>query len=168
MSYLAQEAIAQDRRSPQAWAIMGNCFSLQKVYPTALPCCSHLTLAYLVYKAGIRHYTHGHCFFLQTTYPIALSAMCLTLPYALNQRELTLLPVDALIRSPGGETHLGVPNLAIMGGCVSEPKPSALADQKHLFLSCTALKALRAPFVEPCQSGRCIVVCAEHAHSIYY
>lgn len=31
VSYLAQEAIAQDRRSPQAWAIMGNCFSLQKV-----------------------------------------------------------------------------------------------------------------------------------------
>ena len=38
VSYLAQEAIAQDRRSPQAWAIMGNCFSLQKVYPTSLPC----------------------------------------------------------------------------------------------------------------------------------
>ena len=31
LSYLAQEAIAQDRRSPYAWAIMGNCFSLQKV-----------------------------------------------------------------------------------------------------------------------------------------
>ena len=31
VSYLAQEAIAQDRRSPHAWAIMGNCFSLQKV-----------------------------------------------------------------------------------------------------------------------------------------
>ncbi len=38
VSYLAQEAIAQDRRSPHAWAIMGNCFSLQKV-TTAL-CCS--------------------------------------------------------------------------------------------------------------------------------
>lgn len=33
LSYLAQEGIAQDRRSPQAWAIMGNCFSLQKVSP---------------------------------------------------------------------------------------------------------------------------------------
>ena len=31
VSYLAQEAVAQDRRSPYAWAIMGNCFSLQKV-----------------------------------------------------------------------------------------------------------------------------------------
>ena len=31
LSYLAQEAIAPDRRSPYAWAIMGNCFSLQKV-----------------------------------------------------------------------------------------------------------------------------------------
>ena len=31
VSYLAQEAMAQDRRSPHAWAIMGNCFSLQKV-----------------------------------------------------------------------------------------------------------------------------------------
>ena len=31
VSVLAQEAIAQDRRSPHAWAIMGNCFSLQKV-----------------------------------------------------------------------------------------------------------------------------------------
>lgn len=39
VSYLAQEAIAQDRRSPQAWAIMGNCFSLQKVMlPATCPC----------------------------------------------------------------------------------------------------------------------------------
>lgn len=41
VSYLAQEAIAQDRHSPQAWAIMGNCFSLQKV------CCSNPTVAFL-------------------------------------------------------------------------------------------------------------------------
>ena len=34
VSYLAQEAMAQDRRSPHAWAIMGNCFSLQKVHTT--------------------------------------------------------------------------------------------------------------------------------------
>lgn len=39
VSYLAQEAIAQDRRSPHAWAIMGNCFSLQKV---CLPFCFSL------------------------------------------------------------------------------------------------------------------------------
>ncbi len=52
VSYLAQEAMAQDRRSPHAWAIMGNCFSLQKVY-TALcmgNCFSlqkvHTTLCY--------------------------------------------------------------------------------------------------------------------------
>ncbi|DBA97960.1 TPA: Cell division cycle protein 27 [Trebouxia sp. C0006] len=36
VSYLAQEAIAQDRRSPHAWAIMGNCFSLQKEHENAL------------------------------------------------------------------------------------------------------------------------------------
>ena len=31
LSHLAQEGVAWDRRSPHAWAIMGNCFSLQKV-----------------------------------------------------------------------------------------------------------------------------------------
>ena len=31
LSHLAREAVAWDRRSPHAWAIMGNCFSLQKV-----------------------------------------------------------------------------------------------------------------------------------------
>lgn len=31
LSYLAQEAIALDRHSPHAWAVLGNCFSLQKV-----------------------------------------------------------------------------------------------------------------------------------------
>ena len=31
LSHLAQEAVAWDRRSPHTWAIMGNCFSLQKV-----------------------------------------------------------------------------------------------------------------------------------------
>ena len=31
LSHLAQEAVAWDRRSPHAWAIMGNCLSLQKV-----------------------------------------------------------------------------------------------------------------------------------------
>ena len=35
LSHLAQEAVAWDRRSPRAWAIMGNCFSLQKV-PSSL------------------------------------------------------------------------------------------------------------------------------------
>ena len=35
LSHLAQEAVAWDRRSPHAWAIMGNCFSLQKV-PSSL------------------------------------------------------------------------------------------------------------------------------------
>ena len=31
LSFLAQEAIALDRHSPHAWAVLGNCFSLQKV-----------------------------------------------------------------------------------------------------------------------------------------
>ena len=31
LSYLAQTAVQLDRRSPHAWAIVGNCFSLQKV-----------------------------------------------------------------------------------------------------------------------------------------
>lgn len=43
VSYLAQEAIAQDRRSPHAWAIMGNCFSLQKV--RTAPCMINCTPA---------------------------------------------------------------------------------------------------------------------------
>lgn len=43
VSYLAQEAIAQDRRSPHAWTIMGNCFSLQKV-PLPLHCCPSDTM----------------------------------------------------------------------------------------------------------------------------
>lgn len=30
LAHLAQEATAWDRRSPHAWTIMGNCFSLQK------------------------------------------------------------------------------------------------------------------------------------------
>ena len=33
LSHLAQMAIQLDRRSPHAWAIVGNCFSLQKVGP---------------------------------------------------------------------------------------------------------------------------------------
>ena len=33
LAHLAQEALAWDRRSPHAWAILGNCFSLQKVLP---------------------------------------------------------------------------------------------------------------------------------------
>jgi hypothetical protein len=36
LAHLAQEAVEWDRRSPHAWTIMGNCFSLQKV-PTASP-----------------------------------------------------------------------------------------------------------------------------------
>lgn len=31
LAHLAQEATAWDRRSPHAWTICGNCFSLQKV-----------------------------------------------------------------------------------------------------------------------------------------
>ncbi len=31
LSHLAQQVIAQDRHSPHAWAVLGNCFSLQKV-----------------------------------------------------------------------------------------------------------------------------------------
>ncbi|KAK9823416.1 hypothetical protein WJX72_002594 [[Myrmecia] bisecta] len=36
LSHLAQEANALDRRSPYAWAVMGNCFSLQKEHENAL------------------------------------------------------------------------------------------------------------------------------------
>lgn len=36
LSYLAQEAIALDRLSPEAWCIMGNCMSLQKEHESAL------------------------------------------------------------------------------------------------------------------------------------
>ena len=43
LSHLAQEAVGWDRRSPHTWAIMGNCFSLQKV-PFALS-ASPLALA---------------------------------------------------------------------------------------------------------------------------
>ncbi|XXG87356.1 hypothetical protein AAC387_Pa11g2066 [Persea americana] len=36
LSYLAQELIATDRLSPQAWCAIGNCYSLQKDHETAL------------------------------------------------------------------------------------------------------------------------------------
>ncbi|CAM6127393.1 unnamed protein product [Calypogeia fissa] len=36
LSYLAQEIVSMDRLSPQAWCVMGNCFSLQKDHETAL------------------------------------------------------------------------------------------------------------------------------------
>lgn len=62
-------------------------------------------LAYLAYKAGIRHYTHGLYFFLQKTYPTVLSAMCLTLPYAPSTSSSLLCCLgDALIRSPLAES----------------------------------------------------------------
>ena len=35
LSHLAQQVIAQDRHSPHAWAVLGNCFSLQKVWSRA-------------------------------------------------------------------------------------------------------------------------------------
>ncbi len=45
LSNLAQEAVAWDRRSPHAWAIMGNCFSLQKVPPSLFTPPLPLTIA---------------------------------------------------------------------------------------------------------------------------
>ena len=36
LGHLAQEAVALDRRSPWAWTIMGNCFSLQKEHDAAI------------------------------------------------------------------------------------------------------------------------------------
>ena len=36
LGHLAQEAVALDRKSPWAWAIMGNCFSLQKEHDAAI------------------------------------------------------------------------------------------------------------------------------------
>ncbi len=44
LSSLAQEAVSWDRRSPHAWAIMGNCFSLQKV--PSLPLCTSLAYTF--------------------------------------------------------------------------------------------------------------------------
>ncbi len=44
LAHLAQEAVALDRRSPYAWLVLGNCFSLQKARARrwtlnlALPC----------------------------------------------------------------------------------------------------------------------------------
>ncbi len=38
LAHLAQEALAWDRRAPAAWAILGNCFSLQKVRSHRLRC----------------------------------------------------------------------------------------------------------------------------------
>lgn len=42
LSYLAQMAIQLDRLSPYAWAIVGNCFSLQKVAPCHAASCVHV------------------------------------------------------------------------------------------------------------------------------
>ena len=36
LSHLAQRAVDFDRKSPEAWCIVGNCFSLQKEHETAL------------------------------------------------------------------------------------------------------------------------------------
>lgn len=38
LSFLAQELLAIDSRSPQAWIAVGNCFSLQKERTQALTC----------------------------------------------------------------------------------------------------------------------------------
>ena len=38
LSHLAQQVIAQDRHSPHAWAVLGNCFSLQKVCEQSALC----------------------------------------------------------------------------------------------------------------------------------
>ncbi|KDQ12386.1 hypothetical protein BOTBODRAFT_161987 [Botryobasidium botryosum FD-172 SS1] len=38
LSFLAQELVAIDRQSPQAWIAVGNCFSLQKEHTQALTC----------------------------------------------------------------------------------------------------------------------------------
>ncbi len=36
LSYLAHEVVAVDRTSPQAWCVVGNCFSLQKDHDAAV------------------------------------------------------------------------------------------------------------------------------------
>lgn len=36
LSYLAHEVIAGDRHSPEAWCVVGNCFSLQKEHDGAI------------------------------------------------------------------------------------------------------------------------------------
>lgn len=36
LSYLAHEMTEIDRLSPQAWCVLGNCFSLQKEHDTAI------------------------------------------------------------------------------------------------------------------------------------
>lgn len=37
LANLSHEAVQLDWHSPQAWVVMGNCFSLQKVLPACLP-----------------------------------------------------------------------------------------------------------------------------------
>lgn len=36
LSYLAQEVVREDRLAPEAWIVVGNCFSLQKEHSMAL------------------------------------------------------------------------------------------------------------------------------------
>lgn len=40
LSFLAQELLAIDAKSAEAWIAVGNCFSLQKEHPQALVCFS--------------------------------------------------------------------------------------------------------------------------------
>jgi anaphase-promoting complex subunit 3 len=43
LSFLAQELLSIEPRSPQAWIAVGNCFSLQKDKKQALTCFSRAT-----------------------------------------------------------------------------------------------------------------------------
>jgi anaphase-promoting complex subunit 3 len=43
LSFLAQELVSIDARSPQAWIAVGNCFSLQKERAQALTCFRRAT-----------------------------------------------------------------------------------------------------------------------------
>lgn len=43
LTFLAQELVSIDSRSPQAWIAVGNCFSLQKERTQALTCFRRAT-----------------------------------------------------------------------------------------------------------------------------
>ena len=49
LAHLAQKVVDFDRLSPEAWCVVGNCFSLQKEHETAL-----IFLPACVYRAEIR------------------------------------------------------------------------------------------------------------------
>ena len=72
LSHLAKECIALDRKSPTAWAVMGNCLSLQKVivmlklgnpcdvWLSSVPCALAVMGSCLSLQKVDRHPVAGH------------------------------------------------------------------------------------------------------------